>query len=117
MPAVPTALRRLVYDRDEGRCQRCARHCLSGVHSLQHRRPRQMGGDRNANTPANLVLLCGSGTTGCHGHVEHNRTEALEQGWLVHRWDDPADIPVLRYGRTRARLDRVWTPIPREEVS
>jgi hypothetical protein len=44
--------------------------------SVHHRRPRMMGGSRNESTyikPANLIVLCGSGTTGCHGWVESNR--------------------------------------------
>ena len=44
-----------------------------------------MGGDRHANTGANLVLMCGTGTTGCHGWAESNRAQAHDEGWLVHR--------------------------------
>jgi hypothetical protein len=60
-----------------------------------------MGGSKDpvTNSPANLILLCGSGTDGCHGWVESYRTIAYEEGLLVHRWDDPQEIPVtLRYG-------------------
>lgn len=35
--------------------------------SLHHLVPRSLGGD---DLPWNLVSLCGSGTTGCHGLVE-----------------------------------------------
>lgn len=60
-----------------------------------------MGGSKDPmmSSPANLLLLCGSGTEGCHGWVESHRTEAYESGLLVHRVDDPAETPVtLRYG-------------------
>ena len=106
--SIPAALRARVYARDDGCCQRCGTYCLSGPHSIQHRRPRQMGGDRYANTPQNLVLLCGSATTGCHEHVESHRTDALAEGWLVHRWDDPAITPVFRFGRVWQVPGTTW---------
>lgn len=57
-----------------------------------------MGGTKAKwiNEPANLVTLCGSGTTGCHGHVEHHPTEAKAFGWSVSRnGPPPSDVPVL----------------------
>lgn len=55
-----------------------------------------MGGtnDPSINSPANLIVLCGSGTTGCHGHVEVNRREARDYGWAVSQYADPHDVPV-----------------------
>lgn len=47
------------------------------------------------NTPANLVVICGSGTTGCHGRVESQRSEAYADGLLLHDGQDPAAVPVL----------------------
>lgn len=67
-----------------------------------------MGGSRDPkiHSPANLLLLCGSGTTGCHGWVESNRAEARDLGLLLYRAQDPVQIPVqLRYGTTRLRDD------------
>jgi hypothetical protein len=55
--------------------------------SLQHRRPRGKGGSVHPrlNTPANLLVVCGSGTTGCHGLIENElRAAAYEVGWLNH---------------------------------
>ena len=80
----------VVYDRDEGRCAHCGDDVLGvrGVDfSLHHRRPAGMGGDRRPETHAagNLVLLHGSGCTGCHGAVESRRADALERGLLVPR--------------------------------
>lgn len=60
-----------------------------------------MGGSRDPliNSPANIVLLCGSGTEGCHGWVESNREDSYQSGLLIHREDDPSELPVtLRYG-------------------
>ena len=56
-----------------------------------------MGGSRRAelNTPANIVLICGSGTTGCHGEIESQREAAYADGLLLHDGQDPAVVPVL----------------------
>jgi len=79
---------RTVFTRDEGCCARCG-SAITGERgrdwSVHHRRPRGSGGSRIGwvNSAANLVLLCGSGTTGCHGHIESHRTESYEAGFLV----------------------------------
>jgi 5-methylcytosine-specific restriction protein A len=61
-----------------------------------------MGGSRGAvtNSAANLVLLC----RGCHAWVESHRADAYEQGWLVHRWQDPGPVPVYVAWQGWARL-------------
>lgn len=90
----------LVLNRDGYRCIRCSVP-IEGERgsdwSLQHRRPRGLGGTRrlDANSPSNLISLCGSATTGCHGHVESYRAEAYTAGWLVSIHADPANVPVL----------------------
>lgn len=68
-----------------------------GVHSFHHRQPRGAGGSsrEGINSPANLLLVCGTGTTGCHGEIEANRTAAYAAGWLVKHPQDPAAVPVL----------------------
>lgn len=40
------------------------------------------------------MLLCGSGTTGCHGWVHGHPAEAYRLGLLVHSWHEPAAVPV-----------------------
>lgn len=93
------AIRQLVIERDGFQCVRCG-HPVSGEpgvgYSLQHRIPRGMGGSRDPrlNRPSNLILLCGSGTTGCHGEVESKRTDAREHGYLLWRSLDPTAMPV-----------------------
>jgi hypothetical protein len=78
------------------RCARCGKDVTYIQSSIQHRKARGMGGtnDPSINSPANLIVLCGSGTTGCHGHVEVNRREAREYGWAVSQYADPHDVPV-----------------------
>ncbi|NUO57260.1 MAG: HNH endonuclease [Hamadaea sp.] len=99
----PTAdTRILVVLRAHGCCEYCGRLLLradgtwTGDHSIHHRQPRGMGGSSlsAANSPANLLLLCGSGTTGCHGYLERYRTQAEQDGWIVRHGLDPADVPV-----------------------
>jgi hypothetical protein len=104
----------IVFVRDGGRCVRCG-VSVNGERgiswSLHHRRPRRAGGDRRpeANSPANLVVLCGSGTTGCHGWVESNRAEALSAGWLLHGHEEPTEMPVRTwYGRVLLSDEGRW---------
>lgn len=91
------ATRELVRWRDRDRCRRCG----ATTWQIHHRKPRGMGGSRDPliNDPSNLVLLCGSGTTGCHGWVEQHRTEARRQGWLVSQHADPRYQPIDHEGQ------------------
>lgn len=85
------------------------------AYSIHHRQPRGMGGtdDPAVNSPANLLLLCGTGTSGCHGLVESQRAMAVTNGWLVPRPTDPATVPVeLHDGRRLLTLSGTY-----EEVS
>lgn len=78
---------------------------------MHHRLPRGMGGSNSkagrarTERASNLVVLCGSGTTGCHGWVEANRHAAYLSGWLVHREDDPATVWLIDLAGRRFRLD------------
>lgn len=56
-----------------------------------------MGGskDPKISEASNLLVICGSGTTGCHGYVESHRAEAYQNGWLVKRGFDPASVPFI----------------------
>lgn len=88
--------------RASGHCERCGVSVVDRPASIHHRRPRGMGGSKSHEweTPECGVVLCGTGTTGCHGYVESHRTEAAEQGWLVPRRDPrhPRDVPVFADG-------------------
>ncbi|OOB90721.1 HNH endonuclease [Rathayibacter sp. VKM Ac-2630] len=96
--AVRPAVRALVIDRDSGRCRWCGRQVDRSDYSLQHRRPRAAGGSGRpeTNLAGNLAVVCGSGTTKCHGHMESHRTAALARGFLVRQYGPlPADVPLL----------------------
>lgn len=96
------AQRDLVFDRAGGCCERCGtRLHVDGVwvadHSFHHRQPRGMGGTTRpeVNSPVNILLVCGTGTTGCHGFIEAHRTSAEAEGWLVRHGQDPGSVPVM----------------------
>lgn len=69
--------------------------------SIQHRRAQGMGGTDLAETHnlANLLVLCGTGTSGCHGWVEcQERDEAERRGlWVRHEYRDGEPVPVEEY--------------------
>lgn len=111
---IPAATRALVIDRDLGRCVRCGRRLAGQPYSIHHRSPRRMGGTSLASIhdPANLILLGGTGSTGCHGWVESNRAAAVELGWLVRSGRDPAGQPVLVQWLGWAYPGEQWIPVP-----
>ncbi len=107
---LPADVRQLVLDRDGHACRRCDIPLPAGRGgSVHHRIPRGMGGTRWAgiHSPALLVLLCGDGVRGCHGHLELHRAEAFRLGWLLsrHLFDlDPEEVPL----RWIDRPDRLY---------
>ena len=99
-----------VAERDEGRCGYCGDEVYGERGedwSLQHRRRAGMGGDRRPEThaPGNLILLCGSGTTRCHGHVESYRDDAMKTGHAVSANKTPTLQPIDHAVHGRVLLD------------
>ena len=72
---------------------------------MHHRILRSQGG---RNDPENLVALCGSGTTGCHGWAHHERAAARPGGWTLRPTDDPAVIPLDSWDRGLILFDHDW---------
>lgn len=97
---VPARIREAALCRDGRCCQRCGVSLYGRDYSLQHRDARGMGGSKLKHTLANLVALCGTATTGCHGHVESERTESVRDGWSVPNGVTPEEWPVLRFGKS-----------------
>ena len=99
----------MALERSSGRCERCGKHVASGRRGAQwsahHRHPAGMGGSSVdwVYEISNCLILCGTGTTGCHGWVESHRDLSREAGWLVPSGVQlPAEIPVLLWdGRVR----------------
>jgi len=92
MSDIPEGVKMAVDTRDEQRCFRC-REWIAAGGSRHHRKLRSRQG---ANTVQNLVLLCGSGTTRCHGWVHANVAEATRVGLIVPSWREPENVPILR---------------------
>lgn len=84
----------LVMVRDEGVCQKCRRH--GQTINRDHRKDRSTGG---LTVVENLQLLCGSGTTGCHGWKSSHPDDANREGWGVPGWADPLTYPARRWIR------------------
>lgn len=96
--------------RAQGRCERCGCDDLGSRwdgFSVHHRLPRSRGG---GNGPENLLVLCGSGTSGCHGFVESYREAAYECRLLLRTGQDPASEPVFL--RSWFRLTPAGSKVP-----
>jgi hypothetical protein len=109
-----------LFRRDEGRCA-VDGAVISGSRgwdwSVHHRLRRGQGSTRRAwvNLPGNLVLLCGSGTVGCHFRVESNGLWARENGFKVREGVTlPADTPIEHavHGRVLLADDGTWAEAP-----
>lgn len=103
---IPKSIRDDVLDRDERLCQRCGLALEGQRYSLHHRRRRQVGG----HTMANLVSLCGSGTTGCHGQIGSYRINAVRDGWIVPDGATPEQWPAKRFGVRCEQPGDEWLP-------
>lgn len=88
-------MKQRILSRANFMCELC--HGSLSTMSLHHRRPRGMGGSKSSwiHDPENLLAICGTGTTGCHGKVESFRERAYEFGWLVHYGVMPHGVPFV----------------------
>lgn len=101
MSDVPPAMAAIVDGRDELRCFKCRAGVSSAYDSRHHRLLRSRG---VLHVPSNLVLLCGSGTTGCHGWAHREVDAATRLGLIVPSWAKPSEWPILAATGTLARL-------------
>jgi hypothetical protein len=99
---VPLELAEMVLIRAGYACDWCGVSILGREFSRQHRRARGAGGRREgAHTPANLIILCGSATTGCHGRAENiDRALAYRWGFAIRgEVALPEETPIWRHER------------------
>lgn len=103
----------IVDARDRYACTRCGRS-LASTHGSRHHRQLRRHGD---HSPANLVLLCGSGTTGCHGWAHGNPASARSEGFIVPGWCDARKVPVgTIWGWRVLRVDGTFDEISDAEA-
>lgn len=90
MSRMPKKNADLAIERDGGLCVRCG-HLGSNVH---HRMMRSQAPKDAVHRVENLAVLCGTGTTGCHGWVHANPAQSYKNGWLVPSWSSPLEEPM-----------------------
>lgn len=73
--------RDVIRVRSGERCEMCG----GPPGSASHRRP---ASQRGTWSPSNLLVACGTGTTGCHGWLESHREAADAGGWQVMHPDE-----------------------------
>ena len=81
--------RAAVKERDQDVCVRCG----GPGNNWDHRKNRSQGGRWSAS---NGQILCGSGTTGCHGFVTQNPDYAYFEGFAVPSHAHPELWPAWR---------------------
>lgn len=114
----PTRLvKELVDMRDKQRCVRCGKSLYNIPGSRHHRKLRSHASKAEMHLPSNLIDLCGSGTTGCHGWVHSHPHEAREHGWIVSAYQTPTEVAVdtSQYGRVLLTNEGTVTPLQMEE--
>ena len=89
MAKISDKVRRLVFERDGGRCPHCGETEAIG---LQHRISKGMGGSRLLDTPANLLTFCNIGNAAMESDPELAQTARLN-GWKLSRWQEPQKAP------------------------
>lgn len=87
MTEIPARMREVVHLRDQKQCQACGEKS----DSIQHRIGRGVGGQ---NVYSNLVDLCGSGTTGCHGKCEARDEQMHVKGFWLNSWESTTETPM-----------------------
>lgn len=119
----------LLLSRSGGLCEARTEACLAPdgrlealpreQTSVQHRRAQGSGGTDlvETNGLANLLLIDGTGVSGCHGWIEcDERARAEQLGlWVRHTYEDGKPVPVERYavriGGGRWRLLHPTVPV------
>ena len=89
-------VRELCGERDQARCVICGKPLYGVPASLHHRRMRSHPYDA-MHKAANLIWVCGSGTTFCHGMIHANPALAYKMGWLVHSYETAVNVPIYTW--------------------
>lgn len=79
-----------VRRRSGGKCEVGSAVCTGTAQHFHHRKLRA----HKDHTSINCLYACGS----CHTLIHSRPAMSYLLGWLVHGWDDPAEIPIKRGG-------------------
>lgn len=116
------ALKGQARRRDGNSCVVCGVYVGDGG-NVHHRRNRGMGGSRAANVISNLVTVCGTPSSGCHGLLTERPWEidAEWNGWMLPTNGniDPSFVPVrvAWLGWCLPTADGSWRVIEAREVA
>jgi hypothetical protein len=83
-------VRLAVRIRSRDVCEVDSKVCVERAAHFHHRKLRGHGD----HSSVNCLHVCAS----CHTYLHAVGYTAYLMGWLVHSWDDPAEIPVRRGG-------------------
>lgn len=90
--------KRVALQRQGWHCMRCGRNLHDPTvwpgRSGHHRQLRRRADPTMRDLPCNIVELCGSGTTGCHGWTHAHPAEAERVGYIIPSWRDPLNAPI-----------------------
>ncbi|HEY5785857.1 MAG TPA: hypothetical protein VIT65_13870 [Microlunatus sp.] len=91
--------RDIVAQRSGGRCEAVIDYVCTGIAESMHHR-RKHG---RVWKPSNVIHVCGSGTTGCHGWIEAHPEKAHSLGLWLWDYEDPdAESIKMRWEHARA---------------
>lgn len=83
--AAESRTRRVVSARSAGMCEaRIPGVCTGQGQSMHHRKK-----PGRVWSPSNVIHVCGDGTRGCHGWIEHNPTDAHDRGLYLQGNEHP----------------------------
>lgn len=92
MNRIPVKVRAALHERAGSMCELCSKP----ANNAHHRRNLSQGG---RNVLSNLLLLCGSGTTGCHGWITEHPEMSYRNGWSIQGTTaQPHEAPVRYRG-------------------
>ena len=88
MSGFDQATRSEIAHRSRGNCEARLRYCFGRATHIHHRQLRAQGGP---DTVDNGLHVCAP----CHKRI-HEESGMHDRGLLVHAWDDPAAVPIVR---------------------
>ena len=105
--------KRIALERQGWHCLRCGTNIHDPARwpgrSGHHRQLRHAADPDVRHSPVNIIELCGSGDTGCHGWVHQHVAEAERLGMIVPLGTDPRTTPVRDWQGIWLRLNQDGT--------